>query len=201
VDFLVDCDPCIDTEDPTDCTVAEVDNVAPGHIVLQLNCRDSTGTGGTIYQVETFSDIPARTTLMGGERVWFRYFQWTGDGPWIPHFFSIKTEAGKLLMAGIDAFSARPRAEPGDWYDPIYIEVIDGLCPTEPFDCYDLERLSLQVTYGDYVKYVMDSTTETIGYTEPYHIQVDNAELLKNISCGGTPAGRFMFIVMRVPEI
>ena len=47
---------------------------------------------------------------------------------------------------------------------------------------------------------MFDSSTETIGWTEPYYIQVDNAKIMKNLTCSSVP-GMFMYLIMRIPEI
>jgi hypothetical protein len=200
VDFDVDCEPCCaDAEPGLECNVADVNEVMPGHVIVTLNCRCPSGSA--VYQVETFSDIPARLALFGGESVIFRFFEFGPAVAWTPWFFSLKRDTGQLMLAGIDATYARPRGEPGDWYDPVEVELVAGLCEPVSYDCYDLERVALHVTYDEYETWVFDSQTATIGYTEPYFVQVDNAEILTNHSCSGIAPARFMFLIMRIPEI
>jgi hypothetical protein len=201
VDFDIDCDPCLSTgETPMDCNVHSLTEDSPGHVIMLLQCRDGAGGVGS-YNVETFSDIPMPLALAVDTPVYFRFFEWGPTYSWIPWFFSLKTHEGKLLLAGIDAYTPWPNNTPGDWYDPITIDYLDGLCELEPLDCFDLERIALEVDYDGTRKWVFDSSTIVIGSGEPYYVQVDNAEILRNPSCGSTPPGRVMMLIERIPEI
>ncbi len=200
IDFDVDCEPCLpETEEPRDCRVDEMEEVIHGHVIIHMTCTGGGSTG--LYQVETFSDMPMPFVLRTGDRVWFRFFTFGPAVSWTPWYFSLFTEEGKLLLAGIDSPTMLPHDREGLWFTPITVELYDGICPDEPFDCFDEERVALHVTYDDHEVYVFDSNTATIGYTEPYYIQVDNAKFMKNHTCGGSVPGMFMYLIMRIPEI
>jgi len=157
-----------------------------GHIEISMTCMAENGTiVGREIVIDTYP--PTWPQISPGDGIILRY---VSDTPfWANRWFSLSYESGGLIMAGVDAESLDyPDVDTDDIFSPLNVSPVTGLCPLEPMDCFDRERLALDFSYLDSVARVFDHGEEWFAFFEVYHILVENASRRVNIRCVDTPS-------------
>lgn len=154
-------------------------------MTFDLDCWADDGTYG-FHQI-VISTLPEMDLpdVPENEDVWFRYVAETSF--WANRWFTITDSEGSLLLAGLDAERVLPQsAEEQDFYKPLSMSTAEGLCPVDPGDCGDIERLAVDGNLGDASIRVYDGTTSFIDAGTRYMFFVGAAERRQGTwLCGG----------------
>jgi hypothetical protein len=103
-------------------------------------------------------------------------------------------------VSGVDAGSLAPFYEnPFGWYTPLTVRAVDGLCPAEPMDCYDHERMALDVTYAEEAVRIIDAQVGHVGAAESFHLTTEEASKCSTIRCQDTAVAWYKALFVFVP--
>ena len=169
----------------TPCRVESVGTGTDGTWILELWC----GTGAHM-ETETIAVTanPLITPMIfEGDEVIFRFSRpesWWSRNEW----FAIHAPAGHLIMAGVAATSVAPwEWEASDWYDPLSVYVVGGVCPPEETSCGTLERRAIEVHSAGDTGRIYDGYTGYVGTTAPVYIHVSTAYAYLDMDCDDAP--------------
>lgn len=180
------------------CTVEYVTNYDWGPWAIGLLCMTSAGTLES-HTIEINSSPPTRLFVWEGtDDVIFRY---VADTPfWANRWFSLMGDYGVPVITGVDADGLLPpAADPDGIYGPLLISSVGNLCPREFWECFEKERLALDVSCHDISILVYDQSEATLSCELFYHILVENAERRHNIRCPDTPSEWYRFLITGGP--
>jgi hypothetical protein len=149
------------------------------------------GTGGFMEEhfIEIDSNPPVWPSLYPGMEVQFRYISepvW-----WVNRWFTISDVGGQLRLAGVDAEWISPWAYPAEeWYWPLGVDVMYGLCGVEEDWCGIYERQGLFVNWYDDGGIVYDGYADWVGWWGSVFAHVSYARTYHEMWCEDM-AGQF----------
>lgn len=171
-------------------------------LFYHLDCWSDTGEYG-YHRVEMstdpgFEDVGGLPGVPEHEDVLLRYVVEGGEPP--SRWFTISTMSGEMLMAGIDAGTMTPPGHSGILW-PIEIVIVDSLCPIEFEECYDPERVALDVIWNTHGARVHDGQLRTIGTLEDYYnVFLENGTKHHHpLECGIGSASWYTALIYRMP--
>jgi hypothetical protein len=169
-----------------------------GLTVIELDCVTETGER-VPHHIEVATDPAAYIYLWTGGEVVFTYrvnCPW-----WCDKWFTIGYGPGSMTLAGVSASTLVPYdADPAMWYEPLGVWAVQGLCPWEPADCSDSERLALELTFGGMTTQIFDQGFGYIGMMMSYQVFVAMARMEHNIRCTDMPDSWFDALFISIPE-
>lgn len=122
-----------------------------------------------------------------------------GEG-WSFKWFTLRGEDGDLIMAGVQSNDlAPPDRVPEEWYAPVWVGSVGGLCPIENPGCYTVEREALDVICGGFRERFFEDSRGRMGTTGECYVQVGEAFRTVRISCAGLemPSQYYAAIIVR----
>jgi len=185
----------IDVDTP--CRLGVVIGGPPGHDVVELEC----GTGGemTTYTFDFFANPRVYLSFWDGAEVTLRLV--VDPVWWVDRWFTVRGRAGNLLFAGVSASHIAPSGEdPVDWYAPLGVRPVGGLCPTETGTCGPEERQALEVTYGGESGLVFDGYTGYVGSMITADVHVGAATNYLEMRCDDVPDSWYTAVFVLSPE-
>jgi hypothetical protein len=95
-----------------------------------------------------------------------------------------------------------PPDEP-EWFSPLGVLVVTGVCPIESTDCGPYERLALEVEMYDTRGIVLDGSNATVGpLMGPYaYVNVQEAWMYHDLICDGPPSTWYQFALVIPPSM
>ncbi len=144
----------------SNCSVSGIEVDGPSTTV-GLDCEPAVGS--IEAHTFTFTSSPAEPLdLDVGEAVQLDYSSWwmmVGIISW----FILRDTTGDVILAVTHGALVHP--DHPDWYDPMDVSLIEGLCPKQSgiYDCADIERQAIDVALGEDVARVFSGTAKTLG--------------------------------------
>jgi len=182
----------------TPCLVEAVTGEDVGHVIIDLSC--GTGAIMTPHQIEIFSN--PHTWLEGweGADVMLRYV----SRPWfegVDRWFTLRIAGGDLFAAGVSATGLAPPGESLDeWYAPLAVSMVSGVCPVEPDVCGPTERLGVEVTFGGDTDVIFDSQAANVGGVVTASVIVETAYHVTSMECADFPGDWVDALFVVLPE-
>jgi len=100
----------------------------------------------------------------------------------------------------VDADSlAMPGVNPDVWYDPLVVRPAERLCPAEPAECGNRERLAVDVIFEDTLTRVFDGNDSFVGVLGMYQVIVAEAAVYRDLGCEDFPASWFAAFFASLP--
>jgi len=119
-------------------------------------------------------------------------------------WFTLGHVEGWTLAAGAHASTpSPPDRDPAEWYGPIELAVVEGICPVEPTECGPFERLALEVGLGEAHGIIADGTA---GWASSLMgsqvlVNVESAWRYLDLVCDGPPSVSFDFALTVPPSM
>ncbi|HUS96047.1 MAG TPA: hypothetical protein VMX97_04830, partial [Hyphomicrobiaceae bacterium] len=111
-------------------------------------------------------------------------------------YFTVRGIDGRLLLAGIEGVNIIPYGSPDSLYEPVYFDIVEGVCPLKPDDCFDAESLALDITCEDVNERVFDGEEIILSSDFSYRIQVMRAQKLYDRSvCTDVPGSIYYIFI------
>ncbi|MFH1434470.1 MAG: hypothetical protein ABIJ56_02020 [Pseudomonadota bacterium] len=180
------------------CRIESVTGEEEGHTIITLACFSSAGTEEN-HTIDIAANPPAYLYMWEGEDVIFSYN--VNQPWWVNRWFTLRYAWGQLALAGVDATRLAPwGVELEEWYNPLSIMRVEGLCPLSPGDCGMAERTALDVRFGGAASRVFDGSTGFVGFMESFQIIVDKAVVQRELWCDDFPDQWFSALFVMIPE-
>ena len=146
----------------------------PGLYVLGL--RFSLGTEPEqVHDLSLRVEPPVDLELGDGYQVRFRYVDCPSGPVWSGRWFALHDPGGYLVLGGFDGSRARPEGamweEDGDFFAPLGIRYVDGLCAPVTDECGELERKAIEVFDDSGSSIVFDRSRNDL---DEYRILLEN---------------------------
>jgi hypothetical protein len=197
LEFTVDGETHADVDLETPCRVASVTGEAVGHVIVTLEC----GTGGMMehHTIDVAASADLALGFLDGQEVTFRYVSdpiW-----WVDRWFTIRSRAGLLLVAAVDASGVAPRdVEASEWYAPVGVRAVGGVCPPAPDRCGPVERQGIEVVFGGETDLVFDGYATDVGGLASVFVFVALATHYLEMTCDDVPDQFYRAIIVLTPE-
>ncbi len=183
------------------CTTDELEeDPASGTIELWLSCRSDEGLiEEHTLLFQTYPTVPIDAELFFGEELLVRYV----SDPifWTNRQVTVSSPVVGLLIAAVDAETLVPWDEE-DWYSPLIVEPVGGVCPVEEDYCGTIERQALEVAYWDW----HGSVTVFDGNAKPledpdnsYLVMVAKMHAYHMVYCEDVPYTWVSALIARLP--
>ncbi|MBW2264079.1 MAG: hypothetical protein JRG91_19115 [Deltaproteobacteria bacterium] len=166
------------------CTVTSVAGEDVGHTIIDMTC----GTGGRMerHVIEIFSNPHPWIEHITGTEVMLNYVSTPWE--WQDRWFSLRYYGGEIIIAGTTASALAPPGRTVDeWYYPLSVQFVTGLCPQVDLECGLSERAALDVEFWDDRKLVFDSTSTILGGVAAASVTVDTAWFYETMECMDFP--------------
>jgi hypothetical protein len=166
------------------CTVTSVAGEDVGHTIIDLTC----GTGGRMerHVIEMFSNPHPWLEHLTGVEVMLNYVSTPWE--WQDRWLSLRWFGGDLIIALTSASSlAPPDLTADEWYYPLSVHFVTGLCPLEDGECGMHERAALDVEFWDDREVVFDGGSAILGGVAAAQVTVETAWSYETMECMDFP--------------
>ena len=133
---------------------------------------------------------------------------------WTDRWFALREPGeyvpGPIITAGVDASGIAPFGHDireSSWYSPIFLGPVADLCEIEPTECYDEERIAIEVAgvfLDDPSVIVFDDSTGSLHLGDEiagtlYNVHLMTAVNRSNFRCTDIPDSWFSALIFMVP--
>ncbi|MBW2263939.1 MAG: hypothetical protein JRG91_18415 [Deltaproteobacteria bacterium] len=166
-----------------------------GSIFHELDCED----GRHLLEIDTRPSVRAAMAEITRD-VTLRYVSRNLGEGWSFKWFTMRDDAGDLIMAGVQSNTiAPPGYDPAEWYAPLWVGYVSGVCPIENPGCYTTERLALDIVCGGARERFFEDSRGSMGSIDECYVQVGESFRTHRISCSGLelPSEYFAVLIVR----
>ena len=166
-----------------------------GSIFHELDCED----GFHLFEIDTRPTVRAALAEITSD-VTLRYVSRNLGEGWSFKWFTMREDTGDLIMAGVQSNTiSPPDIDPAEWYAPLWVGYVNGVCPIENPGCYTTERLALDVVCGGARERFFEDSRGSMGAIDECYVQVGESFRTHRISCSGLelPSEYFAVLIVR----
>ncbi len=166
-----------------------------GSVFYELDCAD----GPHLFEIDTRPAVRAAMAEITTD-VTLRYVSRNLGEGWSFKWFTLRDHAGDLVMAGVQSNTiAPPDYDPAEWYAPLWVGYVNGVCPIENPGCYTTERLALDIVCGGARERFFEDSRGSMGDLDECYVQVGESFHTHRISCSGLemPSEYFAVLIVR----
>jgi hypothetical protein len=193
----IDDSAAIDIDLDTPCRIVSVVGEDVGHVVINLEC--GTGAMMTTHTITIDTNAPIFLSPWVGSEVTFRYR--ADEVWWINRWFTVRLAGGTLLLAGVSADGiSPPESPPLEWYAPLDVRILSGVCPPTDGTCGSTERQALEVSYGGATMAIFDGLSDYVGMMVSYFVFVSQATHVLEMGCDDYPDQFYRALFVLIPE-
>lgn len=181
----------------TPCVVEAVGAEDVGRVIIDLSC----GTGGlmTPHQIEISSNPHYWLEPWEGQEVVLRYVSQQSFES-VFRWLALQDLEGNLLLAAVSAPGLDPPdGDAGEWYAPLVVEMVTGVCPVEPDVCGLTERQGIRLQLGEDAGVVFDSGAGDVGDPPSVSAILATAYHLHTMECFDYPGDWIETLVVVLP--
>jgi len=179
------------------CVVVSVTVEDVDHTIIELTCS----TGGLMepHVIELFSNPHPSLEYLTGTEVILDYASIPRE--WQERWLALRHVGGDLIIAGTTGCMLWPPSSGHyEWYYPLYVWGVVGLCPQEEWECGLIERAALDVEFRDDQALVFDGSSTILGGVEAAQVTVDEGWYNDTRECLDLPRYGFNALFVILPE-
>ncbi|MBI5488492.1 MAG: hypothetical protein HY905_14260 [Deltaproteobacteria bacterium] len=175
------------------CVLEDVLGDSSDHLELTFNC--DAGSAVETHILDVFSVSLPRLGFLAGQRVQLRYVG--SRGTWMKRWVRVVDGSGSLMVAAVTADSlAPPAADPVEWYSPLRISMVSGVCALRPSECGPWEHQPLRVCVGTTCLDVVDGDSDVLRGDRVVFVFPQSVAVLHDRTCADAPASSFDAVLL-----